>query len=82
MDLKGLNFKINTPSAGVCLLILVLTQLPMALNESLKLVCFATTWADYAVFWSWEEIPLDSRVRYCQGGSMSPRSLKETVSDN
>jgi len=82
MDLKGINFKINTPSAGVGLLMLVLTQLPLALNESLKLVCIATTWADYAVFWSWDEIPLDARVRYCEGGSLSLRSLKETVSKN
>ena len=82
MDLKGINFKINTPSAGVGLLMLVLTQLPLTLNESLKLVCIATTWADYAVFWSWDEIPLDARVRYCEGGSMSLRSLKETVSKN
>ena len=80
MDLKRFNLKINTPSTGVGLLILVLTQLPLALNESFKLVCFATTWADYAVFWSWEEIPLDARVRYCQGGSISPRVLNETVS--
>ncbi|WP_320667818.1 hypothetical protein [Prochlorococcus sp. MIT 1307] len=76
MDLQKLNFKFHAPSAGIGLLILALTQLPFSINQSLKLVCIATTWADYAVFWNWQDIPLDARVRYCHGGEISPASIK------
>ena len=81
MDFKKISFKFDRPSTGVALIILALTQLPLAVNESLKLACFATTWADYAVFWKWEDIPLDARVRYCQGGLIEPRSIKQKDSD-
>ena len=70
MSLKKFNFRIPSPSAGIGLIILALTQLPFAMNESLKLACFTTTWADYATFWKWQEIPLDIRIRYCNGAPM------------
>ena len=54
-----------------------MTQLPLAVNESLKLVCVGTTWADYAAFWDWNDIPLDARIRYCQGGSLSNEIINE-----
>ena len=57
------------PSIGFGLALLAITQIPFALNESLKFVCISTTWADYAVFWDWGDIPIDSRVRYCLGGN-------------
>ena len=47
-----------------------MTQLPFAINQALNLACVATTWADYAAFWDWKQVPLDARVRYCQGGSI------------
>ena len=83
---KNFNFKNLSPSAGVGLIVLACTQLPFAINESLKLACFATTWADYAVFWEWKDIPLDTRVRYCQGANISPsifdeKSLESNASD-
>ena len=68
MVLKKRSLKFNSRSIGAGIIFLAFTQLPLAINESLKLACFVTTWADYAVFWSWEEIPLDARVRYCNGG--------------
>ena len=77
MIFKNFNLKIPRPSVGFGLLLLALTQLPLALNESLKIACFATTWADYAVFWNWQDIPLDARVRYCQGGNISPNILNK-----
>ena len=77
MFLKRFCFKIPQPSVGVGLIILAFTQMPMAFNESLKLVCVATTWGDYAVFWNWKDVPLDARVRYCQGGPNAIRSYKE-----
>ena len=75
-DIKNRKFKIPSPSTGAGLLILALTQLPFAINESLKIACFATTFSDYAKFWSWNDIPIDSRVRYCQGASISPLKMK------
>ena len=74
MIFKKLNFKINSPSTGLGLMILAFTQIPLAVNETLKVGCVLTTWSDYAVFWNWKDIPLDARVRYCQGGS-NPKSL-------
>ena len=76
MLFKKLNFKVKSPSIGVGLIFLAFTQLPLAFNETLKLACIATTWADYAVFWNWKDIPLDSRVRYCNGASVSPTMNK------
>ena len=75
MILKSLKFSIPSPSTGIGLIILALTQLPLAINQSLKIACFVTTSSDYAAFWSWQEIPLDARVHYCQGG-MTSQSLK------
>ncbi len=77
MIFKKLNFKIHSPSTGAGLIILALTQFPFAINESLKLACFATTWADYAVFWSWKEIPLDSRLRHCNGANIPSEFANE-----
>ena len=76
MLFKRLTFKIPSPSTGIGLFVLALTQFPFAINESLKLACFLTTWADYAVFWKWDDIPLDARVRYCQGSFNAPRLYK------
>ncbi len=73
MELKNFRFKLDGPSTGIGLIVLAFTQLPLAINESLKLACFATTWADYAVFWDWKDIPIDTRVRYCQGANTVPR---------
>ena len=77
MKLKKISFRIPQPSIGLGLILLTLIQLPLALNQALKLTCVATTWADYASFWQWQDIPLDARVRYCQGGSSSKDLRKE-----
>ena len=79
MLLKKRKFRIHLPSTGTGLLILALTQLPFAINESLKIACFVTTFSDYAKFWSWNDIPIDSRVRYCQGTSITPLELKHDL---
>ncbi len=76
MLFKKINFKIYPPSTGIGLLILALTQLPLAINESLKVACFFTTFSDYAVFWDWDDIPIDSRVRYCQGSDFTLKKKK------
>ncbi len=60
----------KTPGTSVALLLLVLTQVPFGINESLKFACILTTSTDYASFWKWEDIPLDSRVRFCNGASL------------
>ena len=73
------KFKLYTPSTGIGLIVLALTQLPMSINESLKVACFVTTWADYAVFWEWQDIPLDARVRHCQGTSTSTREFNDSI---
>ena len=70
------NFKFPKPRISTILILLAFTQVPFALNESLKLVCIGTTWADYAVFWEWKDIPLDSRVRYCLGGNIFSGGVK------
>ncbi len=80
MQLDKRKFKIHPPSTGIGLLILALTQLPFAFNESLKIVCFATTFSDYATFWSWNDVPIDSRVRYCQGISIAPLKINDKSS--
>ncbi len=80
MRLKKIGFRIPSPSFGVGLTFLAMTQLPLAINQALNLACVATTWADYAVFWQWEDIPLDARVRYCNGGSNPPILSKERLS--
>ena len=77
MLLEKLRFNFPPPPTGVAIILLAITQLPFAVNETVKLACFATTWADYAVFWNWKDIPIDSRVRYCQGGSVSPRIIQD-----
>ena len=77
MFLTKFKFKIPCPSLAFGLIVLAMTQVPLAINETLKLACFASTWADYAVFWQWEDIPLDARVRYCQGGASSKDLRKE-----
>ncbi len=68
-----MQIKLKPNSTSIGLLILALTQFPFAINETLKLSCIVTTWSDYGVFWNWKDIPLDSRIRYCNGGLMSPR---------
>ena len=80
MMLKKFKCKIRRPSLAIGLILLAFTQVPLAINETLKLACFATTWADYADFWHWEDIPLDARVRYCQGGTKSKLSIKKDSS--
>ena len=69
--LIGQYLRLPKPSIGFGLILLASTQIPLAINESIKLICITTTWADYAVFWDWHDIPLDSRVRYCLGGTPS-----------
>ncbi len=71
MAFRKINFRIKSPSVGIGLVLLAITQVPLAVNESLRFACFATTMGDYAVFWSWEDVPLDVKVNYCQGGSSS-----------
>ncbi len=75
MLFKGLKFEIRDSLTWIALLLLTLTQVPSAVNETLKLGCILTTWSDYAVFWTWKDIPLDERVRYCNGGN---KNLQET----
>ncbi len=79
MFFKRLNFKLSAPSAGLALIFLAITQAPMAINESLRLACILTTHSDYAIFWNWKDIPLDARLRYCNGGD---NSLKRSKSLN
>ncbi len=71
MITKGPKSKTPSPGIGFFLLLLLMTQVPLAINETLRLTCVLTTWSDYADFWKWEEIPLDSRVHYCNGGTNS-----------
>ena len=79
MKLKKISFRIPQPSIVLGLILLTLIQLPLALNQALKLTCVATTWADYASFWQWQDIPLDARVRFCNGGYNSSTILKQKV---
>ena len=79
MAFRKINFSIKSPSVGIGLVLLAITQVPLAVNESLRFACFATTMGDYAVFWSWKDIPLDARINFCQGGSAPPRSLKDAA---
>ncbi len=68
--IKFQAFKIST---SLSILILALTQVPFAVNEVLKLGCALSTTADYADFWQWRDISLDSRVRYCNGGEIKTK---------
>ncbi len=72
------NLKLPKPSIAVGLIMIAVTQIPLTINESLKLVCITTTWADYAAFWDWRDVPLDSRVRYCLG-STNPNDDVRTI---
>ena len=64
---KGLRFNLSPSSIAFAIIFLALTQLPTTINQTLKLVCFSTTRADYISTWSWKKIPLDERIRYCHG---------------
>ena len=83
MNSKRFNFRIKAPSTAISLLLLAMTQLPAALNETLKTTCILTTWSDYKTFWAWNEIPLDSRIRFCNGSEIiinkTNQETKETV---
>ena len=63
------SFKPRINGMLVLLLLILSSQIPGALDSTLRLGCVLTTWADYGAFWSWDEIPLDAKVHYCNGGN-------------
>ena len=71
--------KLKSYIISISILTLSMTQVPLAINESIKLGCILTTWSDYDAFWSWKEIPLDSRVRYCNGGNVKNVIAEKTL---
>ncbi len=76
MILKRISFNFKPNATALALFFLAFTQVPSAFNNSLMLSCVLTTWADYATFWKWRDIPIDERVRFCNGGDKTQNALE------
>ncbi len=82
MFLKCFRLNVNFSGSGAALLLLVLTQIPLAINQTLVLGCILTTWSDYAEFWTWKDIPLDARVRFCTSGFKTTNEIQSKKTDD